>query len=464
MIAVIGGGLTGLALSRELDARGLEHVVLEAAGRPGGIVRSGEIRGRVLEWGPQRTRLTPGLTGLAAELGIADRIITAPSDLPLFVFARGRLRRVPRSAGEVARSDLLGWGTRLKLLLEPFTVGLREGETAGSFLIRKFGRAAYDEMLGPLYGGLYASRPTEMPARFALARTLAEFGIGRSVVLWALGRRVAAIPAACSFRAGMQTLTDALARRAGERLVLGEAVGSIRREGGGFVVATAGGPVVCDDVVLTVPADVAAGLLGSLDTDVAARLDGLTYNPLVVVHLLAEPGKTGDDDRYGGGAGEEAGGEEAGGAEAGGDGHGGGAGRLRGLGYQVSFRESMATRGVTWNDSMFGGFGRDGVYTAYLGGAMAPGTADLPDDRLGALAAREFEAATGVSAEPISVARTRMPAWDHSWSLLDGLSLPEGLHACANWETRPGIPGRLSAARRLAARLARRREGGRSPD
>lgn len=434
MIAVVGGGLTGLALSRELDARGLEHVVLEAAGRPGGIVRSGEVRGRVLEWGPQRTRLTPGLGGLAAELGIAERIITAPVDLPLYVYARGRLRRVPRSPGEVVRSDLLGWAARVKLLLEPFTAGLREGETAGDFLIRKFGRAAYEEMLGPLYGGLYASRPTEMPARFALARTLTELGIERSVILWALARMGTAIPAACSFREGMQTLTDALARRAGERLLLGEAVGSIRREGDGFVVATAGGPVRCGAVVLTVPADVAADLVGSLDTDVAARLDGLVYNPLAVVHLLAD----------------DAGRREPVGR----------VGPLRGLGYQVSFREPLATRGVTWNAAMFADAGRDGVYTAYLGGAMSPESTDLPDDRLGALAAAEFETATGLEAEPISVARTRMPAWDHSWSLLDGLRLPSGVHVCANWETRPGIPGRLAAARRLAARLARALEAG----
>jgi oxygen-dependent protoporphyrinogen oxidase len=429
LIAVIGAGLTGLALSRELDARGLDHVVLEAAGRPGGIVRSAEVRGRVLEWGPQRTRLTPGLRALVAELGIEDQVITAPPDLPLYVYARGRLRRVPTSVREVAGSESLGWGSRLKLLLEPLTAGLREGETAGEFLIRKFGRAAYEEVLGPLYGGLYASRPTDMPGRFALARTLSEFGIERSVVLWWLGRRAAPVSQACSFRDGMQTLTDALARRTGERLALGEAAGSIRREGEELVVSTAGGPVRCRDVVLTVPADVAADLVGPLSTDVAARLDGLAYNPLAVVHLLARRGA------------ERGRREER--------------APLRGLGYQVSFREPLATRGVTWNDALFPGTGRAGVYTAYLGGAAAPALPDLPDDRLGTQAADEFETVTGVAVEPISVARTRMPAWDHSWSLLDGLRLPDGIHVCANWETRPGIPGRLASARRVAARLAR---------
>lgn len=425
MIAVVGGGLSGLALSRELDLRGLDHVVLEAGDRAGGIVRSGRVRDRVLEWGPQRTRLTQPLRELVAELGIENQLIAAPDDLSVFVYARGRLRRVPTTAREVLRSDLLGWRTRMRMALEPLTGGLRPDETAGAFLIRKFGREAYDDMLGPLYGGLYASRPTDMPARFALARTLSEFGVGRSVVLWLL-RRSGEVPAACSFRDGMQTLTDALARSAGSRLALREAAGTITREGAELVVGTAGGPVRCRAVVLTLPADVAGGLVARLDPEVASRLGRLRYNPLAVVHLLAAHGA--DADAAGSGP--------------------------RGLGYQVSFREPLATRGVTWNDALFPGADRAGVYTAYLGGAAAPDVVGLPDDRLGALASEEFERVTGLAAEPISVARTRMPAWDHSWNALDGLRWPEGVHACANWESRPGVPGRLAQARAVAASLA----------
>lgn len=425
MIAVIGGGLTGLALSRELDARGLDHVVLEAAERPGGIVRSASVRDRILEWGPQRTRLTPALAALSEELGIDDEVIVAPADLPLFVYARNALRRVPMSASQILTSDLLGPMARLRFLFEPFSGGLREGETAGDYFVRKFGRQAYDDLFGPLYGGLYASRPSDMPGRFALARTLAELGVDESIVLWFVERRGMDPPPACSFRAGMQTLTDALARRAGSRLSLGESAGSIRVDGAEFVVATAGGPVRASDVVLTVPADVAGELLMPVSSDLAARLDGLTYNPLAVVHLL----RTVPADEP-----------------------------LKGLGYQVSFREKTATRGVTWNEGLFPQGGRDGLFTAYLGGASAPEACDLPDDVLGDLAAAEFMAVTGVEAEPISVARTRMPAWDHSWSLLDGMVPPPGLHLCANWETRPGVPGRLAAARRLASRIARGRE------
>jgi hypothetical protein len=49
---------------------------------------------------------------------------------------------------------------------------------------------------------------------------------------------------------------------------------------------------------------------------------------------------------------------------------------------------------------------------------------------------------------------------------IQGMQLPRGLHIHANWESRPGIPGRLIMARRLAERLAwgsRSRSAGSAP-
>jgi oxygen-dependent protoporphyrinogen oxidase len=146
----------------------------------------------------------------------------------------------------------------------------------------------------------------------------------------------------------------------------------------------------------------------------------LRYNPLAVVHLQAQGGK------------------------------------LEGFGYQVAFGEALETRGVTWNASIFG---RDGVYTAYLGGMGNPSLVAKGDDQIGALAAAEFETVTGVPCRPLMVSRTAIPAWDTSWDALDGLALPTGVEVCSNWSARPGIPGRLAQARRLADALSPKRPG-----
>ncbi len=173
-------------------------------------------------------------------------------------------------------------------------------------------------------------------------------------------------------------------------------------------------------VVLACDAPSAAGLLDPVAPRVAERLRRLVYNPLAVVHLDA--GETG----------------------------------LRGLGYQVAFGEGLATRGVTWNESLFGESGsRRGLFTAFLGGARMPAVVAEPDGRVGEIAGREFAAVTGRSARVLRVTRTLMPAWDSSWEAVAGLELPPGIHAAAGWTSRPGVPGRLAEAAALAAVLAR---------
>ena len=44
MIAIVGGGITGLALARELTLLDLACVVLEARAEPGGVIRSAPRR------------------------------------------------------------------------------------------------------------------------------------------------------------------------------------------------------------------------------------------------------------------------------------------------------------------------------------------------------------------------------------------------------------------------------------
>jgi len=440
MIAVVGGGITGLVLGWELQRRGADFVVLEAAPRAGGVIRSARVDGRVLEWGPQRTRLTAGLRELVEALELEGEALVAPSGLALFVYRRGKLRRVPFSPAAFLRSDIVGPLAKLRLLLEPLTAGADPDERVARFFTRKVGREIYEALVAPLYGGLYASDPADMVVGLSLGHVLREFGIRRSLLVPLLrrGGRISP-PAPLSFKEGMQTLTDALGRALGDRLRVATPVRGLTRSvsvsrtsgasgpstasaSGSWSVELDDGTVEADAVVLTVPAPATAALLDPVAPDAAASLRRLRYNPLGVVHLDAET-------------------------------------PLEGLGFQVAFTErEMALRGVTYNHAMFG---RHNVYTAYLGGARHPEVVHLDDDALAHLAMDEFRLCTGYDARPLAVEREEMPAWDASWSALDGFRLPDGLHVAANWMGRPGIPGRLAEARRTAERLAGRGvEGG----
>ncbi|TVP50475.1 MAG: NAD(P)/FAD-dependent oxidoreductase, partial [Gemmatimonadales bacterium] len=69
MIGIVGAGITGLSLGVFLDARGVEYEVLESTGRSGGVIRSSAPEGRVLDHGPQRTRVTPPVAEMIRILG-----------------------------------------------------------------------------------------------------------------------------------------------------------------------------------------------------------------------------------------------------------------------------------------------------------------------------------------------------------------------------------------------------------
>lgn len=416
-VAIVGAGIGGLHLAHRLVADGTEPVVFEAADRPGGVIHTVIERDRVLELGPQRTRLSPALRRLTTDLGLGDRIVTAPPDLPLFVYRAGRLRRAPLSFAGLLRTDLLSRRTKLRVLLEPFTSPDRGEETVARYLTRRFGRTAYEDLLGPLFGGLYASDPADMLVRHALAPVLRDLGTERSAVatLARRGFRRATSSAPLSFRGGMADLAAAMHTRVREHVRLGVPVRGVRRAGRGFEVLSEDGAHLVDHVVFTSPADVTAALLRDLAPDAAGRLDRLRYNHLAVVHLLSDAG-------------------------------------LRGLGFQTSFAERIETRGVTFNHALFGA-GREQVYTAFLGGARNPAMVEATDAMIGDIALAEFHRITGSEAEVVRVSRTRIPAWDRSWTALEGLHLPPGLHLCANYESRVGIPGRLARADALAGHL-----------
>ncbi|MGH7482021.1 MAG: hypothetical protein ACRELV_07690, partial [Longimicrobiales bacterium] len=185
----------------------------------------------------------------------------------------------------------------------------------------------------------------------------------------------------------------------------------------------------------TVPAPAAARILRHAAPDAAARLAALRQNTITVAFLEAD-------------------------------------GLPRGLGYQVGFadrgggggggeggRADLALRGVTFNGWLFpGGVGRDRLCTAFLGGSgeadgRRRGVDAMPDEWIGEVACNELARATGAQARPIRVERAAMPAWDASWSALDGLALPDGIVLAANYESRAGIGGRVARAGEVAELL-----------
>lgn len=417
-VGVVGAGLTGLATVHELRQRGLEVTCFEARATAGGVVSSERLDGVVVEHGPQRLRLSGAVRPYLETFDLDDELRQAPPSTPIYVYRDGRLREVPFDLATGIRTDVLSWRGKLRLLKEPFTEGHRSGETAADYFRRKLGSEAYRAVIEPLFGGLYASDPAEMPADVAL-RPLLELERRRgSLLRVALGRLVgnrnrppAAVP-----EEGMTALPRRIAAAYDERVHLDTPVRSIEGSDRGATIITADDEVACSAVVVATDAPAAAALLAEYIPDVADRVGALRYNPLALVYLRAPI------DR-------------------------------EGLGYQVVREAPLRTLGVSWNGRAFD---RDDLVTAFLGGMADPTILDESDEVVAEVAAREFERVTDVDPEVLGVHRVTpgMPAYDRSWTSLTGIELPNELYLVGNYTDRLGIAGRLRQGGRVAAALA----------
>jgi len=438
MIGIVGGGLSGLFLLDILADRGVDAVLLEASDTPGGVSLSRLVEGPdgpvTVDLGPQRVRLTPGLATVVERAGLTPALVQARTGVPFTVHHGGRLHAAPFSLGAALRTPLISPIGKLRALADFVTAPPHPDESVANAFRRKLGPEIHTRLAGPILGGLYGSDPEDMDARHTLLPVLARTGGGRSLLRALMRASGGASLPVVSFREGMGALPMALAARHAERIRLGTPVISVEAGAGsgadggagaashsgagtGFRLVTATDEIRVDQVVLTLPAPSVAGILETLAPEAAARIGSLRYNPLVVIPLVVPEGIEVPEV---------------------------------GSGFKETLESSALTRGVTAHGALFD---RRGLFSAFLGGMGREELLNRPDEELMAVARDEFRAVTGVEPVPLLVHRTWMPAWDRSWKAMDGLTLPAGVHICAAYAHRPGIPGRLEDARRVAELL-----------
>jgi len=412
-VAVVGAGMSGLSATHFLASRGADVETFEAATEPGGVVKSATVDGHVLEYGPQRLRLSKPVESLVETLDLREELIYGDDDQPLFAYYDGDLRRMPLSVREAITTDLLSWPGKARVLFEPLTAGPKPGETVEGFLTRKFGREAATRFMGPLYSGLYGSDPDEMYVEYSLGRALEHFGIEGSIILFALRKLLEGTetPPIVSFEDGLQTLPEAMYAAHEGSIHLGTPVRDVTEDGEGYRLETDRGTVTAETVVFTTPAPTTAALLDGVADGAASVVRRFSYNPIGIVHLRSAFDGTGH-------------------------------------GFHI-IDDGFETSGSTWNHSMLG---RDGVFTSYIGSGD-PEFLGADPAVIGRRAATEFETVTGAEADvlDVEVLRPGMPAYDRSWEALEELSVPDGIELCASFTARAGLVGRITDGRRTAA-------------
>ena len=241
-VAVIGGGISGLAAAYRLKQHGLQVQLLEATSRTGGVIRSDNTNGYLAEWGPHSLQdNSPLIAQLIRELGLeSERVEANPHVHARYIWRDGRLLKVPMSPRALLQSKLLSLPAKLRVLCEPLIPpgdGAHE-ESVATFIRRRFGSEILEYVVNPFVIGVYAGSPERLSVRYAFPRLYElEQQYGSLIKgLWKTRKARKQRQAIFSFRSGMQALPDALCARLGDAVCLNAPVERLEQTTEGWVV------------------------------------------------------------------------------------------------------------------------------------------------------------------------------------------------------------------------------------
>ncbi len=185
-IAVIGGGISGLAAAhRLLELQPQAKVVLlEASDRLGGILGSERRDGFLIERGADNFITTPPFAvDFCKRIGFDRALIpTNESHRRAFVVSKGGLQPIPAGFAVMAPSriwpiistPILSWSGKLRMAAERF-VPSREAdgtESLAAFVRRRLGREVYDRLVQPLVAGIYTGDSEQLSVGATVPRFL----------------------------------------------------------------------------------------------------------------------------------------------------------------------------------------------------------------------------------------------------------------------------------------------------
>jgi oxygen-dependent protoporphyrinogen oxidase len=445
-VAIVGGGIAGLAAAFDLQNRGLAVRVLEASARVGGVIATERFDDWVIDGGPDSLLVQkPAAVTLCRELGIADRLVSTLTPRTAFVLRDGRLHAIaegsflgfPITFGALARSRLFSLAGKVRMagevLLPRRTVD--EDESISAFVSRRFGHEAVDYLADPLLAGIHAGDVDRLSIRALFPRLVDAERRSGSVIraLRALHIRPSPQGAFVSLPGGIGELVDALSQAlAPGTVVTGARVTSVQRIGGYSIDSTAG-RVQARSVVLAVPAYVTGSLMRPIDQAVADLCDEIPYASTATVAFAYRRDQV--------------------------------AHPLRGTGFVVPRTEGLALLAGTWVSSKWPGRAPEGhvLLRGFLGGGRDPHRLDASDEELVDTAQRELTDLLGISGAPLF---SRLSRWtrqspqyevghlDRVVSIERRLLALPGLFVTGSGFKAIGIPDCISDGRATAARAA----------
>ncbi|MCA8913490.1 MAG: protoporphyrinogen oxidase [Planctomycetes bacterium] len=399
-VAIIGGGISGLAAAYRLHKAGARVTLLEATDHLGGVIGTVRHGDCLLETGPDCWASNkPAAMELANELGLGDEIIgTRAGVRRSFILHHGSLKRLPEgfflispmSIKALIKTPILSWPGKIRMALELFKGVRRDDadESLASFVRRRFGKEALARIAQPMIAGIYTADPEKLSLK-ATFPAFIEMERKQGSVIKALRKRAkgeagkaktggevskAAGPRYglfVTFKGGMSTLPDALADALPEGSIRKNTrVAGLKREGESWQLVTDAETINADAIVLALPAHASAGLLRDTDAELTDALGEIEYAGAAVVNFIFDRSQIVHS--------------------------------MDGIGAVIPAVEGRRIIAFSYSSVKFEGRAPEGtaVVRVFMGGALNPEVAQASPDEQTQIALEELRGLIGVKGEP----------------------------------------------------------------
>jgi len=287
-VAVVGGGMAGLAAAHELASSGVEVVLLEGSDRIGGKLRLGTVGDLTLDLGAESilARRPEGLD-LVHAAGLDDRVVH-PNTITASIWTHGALRAMPPTVMGIPADPSALAASGIAEMPDPRILPVPDEDVSvAQFVTERLGRDVLDRLVEPLLGGVYAGHTEQLSLR---ATTPQIAALGEDLLTAAAAHRAAATasgPVFAGLAGGVAQLPAAIAATDGIEVRLDSTVRAIVRTSDGWRLTV--GPttdveiVDVDAVVVAAPAPAAARLLAEEAPEAAFALAAIDYASMAII-------------------------------------------------------------------------------------------------------------------------------------------------------------------------------------
>jgi oxygen-dependent protoporphyrinogen oxidase len=300
IVAVIGGGITGLICARRLSQKGVRVILFESSSMLGGQIRSVRIAEHDIDLGAEAIHISaPGMSALVSEVGLSDGLIKSNPGMS-WLWTNNGLRRLPEGVGPsgprrlrpVLQSRVMSLSGLVRAGLEPFMLRskLRGDIGVGQYVGKRFGSQVVERLVDPVLGSLHAGDVYGLSLRAITPELAAIADQRRSIMLSRRGQKTGPPMSFATWAGGLTTLTQSMLNETGVDIQTLTTVESVEiLPSGRYVVKTlTAGPTEVDAVVFTVSARVAAKIVRSLSHTATVLLEKIRYASVATV-IVAYP-------------------------------------------------------------------------------------------------------------------------------------------------------------------------------